>query len=155
MRREVRHDGYHQEDIGSDIHVRNIRSNHLYTNSTNIWKTMSKNVIMMNLESNQLQLWTIREVLSEINRDRSEHWTDYDDSDWKDGWMEWCEGDSYSLICEVGDKVIINNIFGDHVGYNGEEVEVKGCVDTGYLIVGDGWWCSLGEVAFVMEGGDS
>ena len=29
--------------------------------------------------------WNVHEVLEEINRDRSEEWTDYDESDWLDG----------------------------------------------------------------------
>ena len=31
----------------------------------------------------------------EINRDRSEDWTDYDVSDWREGWEHWVKGDGY------------------------------------------------------------
>ena len=42
--------------------------------------------------------WTIDDILSEINRDRSDKWTDYVEADWEEGWYEWCEGDIYTLI---------------------------------------------------------
>lgn len=32
-----------------------------------------------------IEEWNIHEVLEEINRDRSEEWTDYDESDWLEG----------------------------------------------------------------------
>lgn len=41
--------------------------------------------------------WTVREILQEINRDRSVDWTDYDQSDWKEGWSQWVEGEYLSL----------------------------------------------------------
>jgi len=41
--------------------------------------------------------WTLAEILEEINRDRSEHWTDYDETDWKEGLDEWTW---YELIGE-------------------------------------------------------
>ena len=31
------------------------------------------------------------EILNEINRDRSEEWTDYDQSDFKEGLSEWTD----------------------------------------------------------------
>jgi len=40
-------------------------------------------------------LWTLDEVLEEINRDHSEDWTDYDETDWREGWNEWVVGDGY------------------------------------------------------------
>ena len=44
-------------------------------------------------ESNQVHYWTLEDILHEINRDRSEEWTDYDRTDWKEGLEEWtnCE----------------------------------------------------------------
>ena len=32
---------------------------------------------------------TIPQILQEINRDRSEEWTDYDEPDWREGLSEW------------------------------------------------------------------
>ena len=33
----------------------------------------------------------------EINRDRSEDWTAYNESDWREGWNEFVEGDVYTM----------------------------------------------------------
>jgi len=41
--------------------------------------------------------WTIRDILNEINRDRSSEWTDYDETDWMEGWNQWVEGEYLSL----------------------------------------------------------
>jgi len=43
--------------------------------------------------------WTIDEILEEINRDHSDEWSDYNKSDWLEGWMEWVEGDYHKLKC--------------------------------------------------------
>lgn len=48
-------------------------------------------------ENERIEEWTLEEVLNEINRDRSEEWTDYHETDWKEGWNEWVEGEFYSL----------------------------------------------------------
>lgn len=42
--------------------------------------------------------WSLQDILAEINRDHSDKWTDYDESDWEEGWNEWCEGYYYTLI---------------------------------------------------------
>ena len=36
--------------------------------------------------------WTVQEILSEINHSHSDEYTPFDESDWKVGWMDWCEG---------------------------------------------------------------
>ena len=33
--------------------------------------------------------WTMEQILDEINCDRSSDWTDYDETDWKEGLDEW------------------------------------------------------------------
>jgi hypothetical protein len=43
-------------------------------------------------------LWTVSEILMEINRDRSEDWTDYDRSDWREGLKEFTQ---FDLIKEL------------------------------------------------------
>ena len=55
----------------------------------------------------EIQEWSLCEILEEINRDRSDGWTNYDASDWREGWNEWVEGESYTLVQElkVGDIV--------------------------------------------------
>ena len=39
---------------------------------------------------------SIDDILIMINEDRSEEWTDYDKTDWRDGWEEWMS-DYYEL----------------------------------------------------------
>lgn len=39
-------------------------------------------------------------ILREINRDRSEDWTDYNETDWEEGWEDWVEPDGYYRIVE-------------------------------------------------------
>jgi hypothetical protein len=41
--------------------------------------------------------WTVRDILNEINRDRSSEWTDYDETDWREGWNQWVEGEYLSI----------------------------------------------------------
>lgn len=51
------------------------------------------------LTSGEVEKWTIDQVLEEINRDHSDEYTPYDESDWEEGWKEWVEGIGfYSLI---------------------------------------------------------
>ena len=42
-------------------------------------------------DNNRVHTWTLSQVLNEINRERSEDWIDYDESDWKEGWAFWVE----------------------------------------------------------------
>lgn len=58
-------------------------------------------VRVLNLETKAVENWSIEEVLKEINRDRSEMWQDYDSSDWREGWLEFVEGEFYSLVEEA------------------------------------------------------
>lgn len=48
-------------------------------------------------EVERIEEWTLEDILEEINRDRSNGWTNYDETDWKEGWNEWVEGEFYSL----------------------------------------------------------
>jgi hypothetical protein len=41
--------------------------------------------------------WTIEKVLEEINRDHSDEWTNYNTSDWLEGWMEWVDGEYHKM----------------------------------------------------------
>tara|TARA_R100001594_G_scaffold147922_1_gene201881 strand:- start:956 stop:1201 length:246 start_codon:yes stop_codon:yes gene_type:complete len=52
---------------------------------------------VIDLYSGKKYLWSVDKILEIINRDRSSKWTNYDKSDWKEGWSEWCEGDIYSI----------------------------------------------------------
>ena len=57
-----------------------------------------KKFIVKDIKYGTLHEWTIVDILNEINRDRSEKWTDYNETDWQEGWNEWCEGDIYTLV---------------------------------------------------------
>ena len=49
-------------------------------------------------ETSRVEFWSLKQILHEINRDRSEEWTDYDATDWQEGWFIWCDGDCYNLL---------------------------------------------------------
>jgi len=54
---------------------------------------------ILNLETNKTEIWTLDEILSYINDDRSNNWSDYDISDWREGWKSWVEPNGfYKLI---------------------------------------------------------
>ena len=54
-----------------------------------------------NLHSRELENWSLKEVLHEINRDRSDEWTSYNETDWKEGWACHAEGDTFTMISPV------------------------------------------------------
>lgn len=45
------------------------------------------------IETGEIQEWSIDAMLDEINRDRSSGWTNYDEKDYLEGWDEWVEGE--------------------------------------------------------------
>lgn len=49
------------------------------------------------IENDEIQKWSVDAILDEINRDRSDKWTDYNYSDWVEGWFEWSHGEFYEL----------------------------------------------------------
>ncbi len=56
--------------------------------------------------------WTVHEILREINRDRGACWTDYDESDWQEGWTVFvegkpCYGGAYHAIPELWKSVCV------------------------------------------------
>lgn len=50
------------------------------------------------INENTYHEWTLEDILTHINADRSEDWTDYDETDWEEGWDVWIEGEFYKLI---------------------------------------------------------
>tara|TARA_Y100000034_G_C6790349_1_gene353844 strand:- start:310 stop:639 length:330 start_codon:yes stop_codon:yes gene_type:complete len=50
------------------------------------------------IQSGEIQDWDLETILAYINADRSAEWADYDATDWKEGWDEWCEGDIWTLL---------------------------------------------------------
>ena len=55
-------------------------------------------ISVKDIETGKVFKWSLTKILREINRDRSENWTDYEESDWREGWREWVEGDYYTLV---------------------------------------------------------
>jgi len=60
------------------------------------------NIKVRDVETRKVLTWTLNQVLEEINRDRSEDWTDYDTSDWREGWCDWVQDDGYFELVDVG-----------------------------------------------------
>lgn len=54
-------------------------------------KTMSKRYKVRDTTNGDIYYWTVEEILEEINMDRSEEWTDYDETDWQEGLKEWTD----------------------------------------------------------------
>tara|TARA_R100000458_G_C8194917_1_gene187370 strand:- start:584 stop:808 length:225 start_codon:yes stop_codon:yes gene_type:complete len=42
-------------------------------------------------------MWSVGDIIEEINRDRSDSWLDFDESDFVEGWLEFCEGHWYTI----------------------------------------------------------
>lgn len=56
-------------------------------------------IAVKNIQSGEIFLWTLTEVLEEVNRDHSDEFTPFDESDWQSGWDEWvAESGFYTLI---------------------------------------------------------
>ncbi len=55
-------------------------------------------ISVRNIETGLTHTWDIDRVLEEINRDRSEEWQDYNETDWEEGWCEWVEGIDYERV---------------------------------------------------------
>lgn len=58
---------------------------------------MSKIYTLKNTVDGSVVKWTLPEILEEINRDRSDEWSDYDEWDWKEGLDTFTE---YELVQE-------------------------------------------------------
>jgi len=58
---------------------------------------MSKIYTLKNTFDGSVVKWTLPEILEEINRDRSDEWSDYDEWDWKEGLDNFTE---YELVQE-------------------------------------------------------
>ena len=58
----------------------------------------TKRYRVKDLYTNRVSDWTLADILNEINRDNSSEWDAYDETDWREGWEEWSEGDCFTLI---------------------------------------------------------
>jgi hypothetical protein len=65
---------------------------------------------ILNKETNQIRDWTMSEILTEINRDRSGDWIDYDETDWLEGWMFWVEENEDESCYKLLDKHSVNAV---------------------------------------------
>ena len=68
------------------------------------------------LETGELFFWDTEDMLAEINRDRSGGWTDYDETDVIEGWLEWVEGEFYTLVSVNGRAIPGTPAFFKEVG---------------------------------------
>lgn len=46
----------------------------------------------------ETEVWTMKRVLHEINRDHSEGFTPYDETDWQEGWKEWVSPEYHIML---------------------------------------------------------
>jgi hypothetical protein len=46
---------------------------------------MKNSYKLINIETQEIVTMTLEEILNEINRDRSDSWQNYDETDWKEG----------------------------------------------------------------------
>lgn len=46
----------------------------------------------------EIQTWSLAQVLNEINRDHAEGWTNYDQNNWQEGWVEWVDPECKIMI---------------------------------------------------------
>ncbi|HAS5778635.1 TPA: hypothetical protein I7E95_002593 [Vibrio cholerae] len=53
---------------------------------------------VIDVETGETSLYTLEEVLDLINRDRSADWTDYNESDWIEGWINFVEPEGCNRI---------------------------------------------------------
>lgn len=51
---------------------------------------MQKLYTIFNIETHESWRLSLSEILEEINRDRSEDWQPYNESDWREGLTEFC-----------------------------------------------------------------
>ena len=63
---------------------------------------MKYKYVIKDKETDKLRLWSIKQILSEINRDRSGDWTPYNKKDWKEGWNFWVKDDDFSTLELLG-----------------------------------------------------
>jgi len=54
-------------------------------------KTAQKKYAILNTETGRVNRWPLSKILENINRDRSDEWTDYDETDWQEGLEEFTE----------------------------------------------------------------
>ena len=76
---------------------------------------MAKTFLVQDIETKESYLWSLPQILEEINKDRSSEWTDYDEGDYVEGWCEWIEGEYFS--CEEIKQKYHEHDCWDHAEY--------------------------------------
>ena len=56
---------------------------------------MNKVFKIYDIQNKKVLLWDIKQMLEEINRDRTEEWEPYTEKDYIEGWNMWVEGEFY------------------------------------------------------------
>lgn len=56
---------------------------------------MNKVFKIYDIQNKKVLLWDIKQMLEEINRDRTEQWEPYTEEDYIEGWNMWVEGGFY------------------------------------------------------------
>ena len=51
---------------------------------------------VLEIENNRIHYFCLSKILNIINRDRSTDWINYNETDYAEGWLTFCEGDIYS-----------------------------------------------------------
>ena len=64
----------------------------------NAMKTNIRTYNVKDINTGRVLEWTLSDILREINSDRTDEWENYNETDWREGWNEWVEGDIYRLI---------------------------------------------------------
>jgi len=59
------------------------------------------NYIVLDISDNTQHLWSVEQMISEVNRGRSESWVDYTIDDWQDGWFEFVDGISHKILAFI------------------------------------------------------
>lgn len=65
---------------------------------------MSKLYKVQDLETKEIYLFTLEDILEEINRDHSEDFESYTEENWKQGWEDWVEGYGYWTRQNIGEN---------------------------------------------------
>jgi len=63
---------------------------------------MKYRYLIKNRETKKIRVWSLQQVVNEINRDRSDEWTPYNKTDWKEGWKNFVEDDEFCPFTMIG-----------------------------------------------------
>lgn len=61
-----------------------------------------------NVETKKVETWTIAQMLDEINRDHSDEFRTYDQTDYINGWKEWVENSGFYKLADSFEYQYVN-----------------------------------------------